>query len=145
MSISDGELLLLDTHVWIWAAEANTARVGLDTIRVINGAARDGRLLVSAVSVWELALLVTRGRVTLTEPLETWIARRSGVGGHRFVSLTHDDALASVLSPGDLLGDPADRFLIATARRLGARLVTADHKILAYGTAGEVRVLDPGT
>jgi len=39
--------------------------------------------------------------------------------------------------------DPGDRFLIATAQRLNARLVTADEKILAYSAGGGLRVLDP--
>lgn len=137
--------LLLDTHVWIWLSEGNTARVTREVIRTVNAAARDGRLLVSAVSVWELALLVTRGRVKLSEPLPVWTARRAGAGGHRYVPLTEEDALGSVLLRGTFHADPGDRFLIATAQRLGARLVTADEKILEYAAAGNgLLVLDPG-
>lgn len=137
--------LLLDTHVWIWVSEGDTARVRRTVIRAINDAARDGRLLVSAVSVWELALLVTRGRVRVSEPLPIWATRRARGGGHQFVPLTADDALASVLLRGTYHADPADRFLIATAQRLNARLVTADEKILAYAARdGGLRVLNPG-
>ena len=143
MPSADGEELLLDTHVWIWASEANTARVGVETIRAINAAALAGRLIVSAVSVWELALLVRRGRVTLRESVDTWIRRRSGPGGHRLVPLTAEDALESVLLPGTFHSDPGDRFLVASARRRGARLVTADSRILTYALDGGVLVRDP--
>lgn len=126
-------------------SEGDTARVTRGVMRAINDAAHDGRLFVSAVSVWELALFVTRGRVRVSEPLPTWTARRAGTGGHRFVSLTAEDALSSVLLRGTFHADPGDRFLIATAQRLGARLVTADRKILDYAAAGNgLLVLDPG-
>lgn len=144
MTTSDAEPLLLDTHVWIWASEANTARVSARVVSLLNAAAREGRLLVSAVSVWELAVAVARGRVSLNEPIEVWVRRRSGPGGHRLVPLTPEDALESVLLPGSMHADPADRFLVATARRFGARLVTADGKILKYGLDNWVLTLDPG-
>jgi PIN domain nuclease of toxin-antitoxin system len=53
-------------------------------------------------------------------------------------------AVASTRLPGDLHGDPADRLIVATARQLGATLVTADAAVLAYGRLGQVDVLSAG-
>jgi PIN domain nuclease of toxin-antitoxin system len=60
--------LILDTHVWIWAVEGLTANLGSATTEAIEAAARAGSLAVSAISVWELAMLVKRGRLTLATP-----------------------------------------------------------------------------
>ena len=52
------------------------------------------------------------------------------------------NVIDSVHLPGEIRGDPADRFLIATARSRRAKLTTHDEKIIAYGRAGHVKVLE---
>jgi len=99
--------------------------------RHISAALAADRLWVSAVSVWEIALLVSQGRVDLRRPVRPWAALAESVAGLNFMALDHVIAVGAVELP-DLRGDPADRFLVATAERLGAALVTRDRQLRRY-------------
>ncbi len=88
-------------------------------------------------------MLVRKGRLVLSLDVHTWV-RRTLASDLRVAPLTPDIALDGGFLPGTATGDPADRIIIATARALGARLVTRDAAILAYGRAGHVAVLDAG-
>ena len=136
------EPLLLDTQVWIWAVNNEIGRVGRHVPDLLTHAAADRRAHVSAVSVWEAAHAIHRGRVVVRAPLDTWIERAVTAFGGYVWPMDRDVALESVRLPGLTHRDPADRFLIATARVRGARLVTVDREILGYGAAGHVTVLD---
>jgi PIN domain nuclease of toxin-antitoxin system len=138
-----GGRLILDTHVWIWAAEGLTPNLGAEAIRVIEDAARVSALAVSAISVWELAMLVKRRRLTLASAVSTWIEASLRPPGARIIPVGAAIALDSTQLPDfDHHRDPADRIIIATARRHGT-LVTCDESVLAWaGAHKHVRVLD---
>ena len=133
--------LLLDTHIWIWYAEGITGKLKPKTAARIEQSLRDYRLHVSAVSVWEIGLLIAKDRIVLSAPVRDWIQAATALPGLRLLPLGADAALESTMLPGDPHGDPADRLLIAETRVAGLTLVTADSKILDYGKAGHVRVL----
>jgi PIN domain nuclease of toxin-antitoxin system len=124
--------LLLDTHCWIWMQfglqELSSAR-GLVTLREAAGQAR---LLVSVISVWEVALLESKGRIRLWMDCETWVRQALATPGLTLAPLTPEIAIASTRLPGDLHGDPADRLIVATALILGATLVTKDARLRGY-------------
>lgn len=86
---------------------------------------------------------MTSGRLTIRGTLDNWLGDAIVAFGARVHPIDTAIALDSVRLPGLAHRDPADRFLIGTARRLGAQLVTADAKILAYGATGHVAVIDP--
>jgi len=96
---------------------------------------------VSAISVWEIGMHNVKGRIQLSVPLRDWIERALGAPGIRFVPLDAAAAAESTLLPGDPQGDPADRFLIATARVQDLVLATRDRQLLDYGKQGYLRVL----
>lgn len=135
--------LLLDTHVWLWLSLGTPHRIPPAALEVLEEVGRLGGLLVSIVSVWKLALLVARGRIVLPLPVRDWVAlalRRPEV---KLVGLTRPNtAIDSVFLPGELHGDPADRFLISTARRRRVPLATHDEKIIAYGRQGHVKIFE---
>lgn len=133
--------LLLDTHVWLWYAEGNIEKLRKASVKKLDAARIGDGLLVSAISVWEIGALCARGRIRLSIPLRDWTERALGVPGLRLAPLDAAAAAESTLLPGDLHGDPADRFLIATARTLGLALATRDEHILQYGKLGHVRVV----
>ena len=138
-----GGPLLLDTHVWIWLADA-PERVAPRCVDLVRSAQPSGRVYLAPISVWELGMLVRRGRVTVTPDVRAWVART--LDSHlRVAPLTPDMALDAAFLSDAAPGDPADRLLVATARALGAALVTRDAAILAFGAAGHVRVVDAGT
>jgi len=134
--------LLLDTHVWLWLALGTARKFAPPALRILEESARSAGLLVSIVSVWEVALLAARGRVVLPLPVTDWVRLALLRPEIRLVGLSAPGvAIDSVTLPGEPHAGPADRLLIATARNRRATLVTRDEKLLAYGRAGHVRVL----
>lgn len=132
--------LLLDTHVWLWYAEGVAEQLRPASIRRLDEARMGDGLIVSAVSVWEIGMHAARGRIQLAMPFRTWVDKALGVPGIRLAPLDAAVAAESTLLPGEPQGDPADRFLIATARIHGVVLATRDARILAYAKQGFLRV-----
>jgi PIN domain nuclease of toxin-antitoxin system len=133
--------LLLDTHIWLWYAEGDEDQLPKASVKRIEDARSDEGLLVSAISVWELGILHGKGRVQLSSPLRDWVQRALKPSGISLVTLDADTAAESTLLPGEPPGDPADRFLVATARIRDVVLATRDREVIDYGEAGHVRVL----
>jgi len=133
--------LLLDTHVWLWYAEGVTERLRPASVKKLDEARQGDGLIVSAISVWEIGLYAARGRIQLAVPLRDWVERALGVPGIRLAPLDAAVAAESTLLPGQPQGDPADRFLIATARTHGVVLATRDERILDYAKPGFLRVV----
>jgi PIN domain nuclease of toxin-antitoxin system len=125
--------LLLDTHFWIWHQLGVAENVGHRAQGAIQEAADAGNLLLSVISVWELGLLEAKGRIHLDSACEDWVQEALATPGLVLVPLTPEIAIDSTRLPHPFHGDPADRIIIATARRLGARLATRDAKMLAWG------------
>ena len=134
--------IVLDTHVWLWLVQGEASRLSAEAIRQLEAGSRRGELLVSAISVWEVAMLESRGRITLSRPVDDWVRAALAAPGTRLLPLAPEIAVESTRLPGPPHGDPADRILIASARIHGARLATCDRAILDYADLGHVVVLD---
>lgn len=132
--------LLLDTHVWVWLMLGD-GRLGGASRRVLEEAVPDNRVLVSVISIWEIAMLESKGRLTLTADCESWVRDAFDAPGVKLAELTPHIAISSTRLPGIFHGDPADRMLMATARESDAILLTADEAILQYAAEGHVRVM----
>lgn len=134
--------LLLDTHVWIWIAEGIPGKVSRSCLDQIRIASREQRLLVSAISVWEVANLDVKRRISLSENCIAWVYRGLRDYGIELAELSPEIAIDSTRLPNYLHGDPADRILVATARHRNATLVTGDRRILEYARSRHVRAVD---
>ena len=132
-------MLVLDTHVWIWLV-AGDPTLSAGARDVIEAAAADGSVLVSAISAWEVALLDSRGRIVLDKPCTQWVSEALAAPGLALAPLTPEVAVESCRLPAPFHDDPADRMIVATARTAGATLVTRDKRILDYGARGHVAV-----
>lgn len=99
-------------------------------------------MFLSPVTAWEIAQQWSRGRIKLPMPPLEWFHSFCSRDGFGAVDLAVETMVAAFDLPGAPPDDPADRFLIATARRHGLRLVTRDAPILAYGEAGHVLTLE---
>ena len=122
-------MILLDTHVAVWMAN-NDSALGLDSRKVIAAARNEDQLSISAVSFWEIALLASKDRLELKrDPLQL----RNDLlnSGVTELSLTGDICILAV-NLRHLHGDPADRFIAATAIAHDATLVTADARLLRW-------------
>jgi len=107
----------------------------------ISQAANYGLVYISAISVWEVAILDQSKKVTLSVECRTWIDRALKAPGVQFAPLSPAIMIDSPRLPGCVHRDPADRMLIATARSLNATLVTRDKLILDYSRTGYVKTL----
>jgi len=134
-------LLLVDTHTLIWMVE-EAPRLGAQTAEVLNRAGRENRIAVSAITPWEIALLVRKGRLQLGADVMQWIREALAKPGVRLAPLEPEIAVASTRLPWEMHPDPADRILVATARHLGATLVTADGALLELAGKGYFRAMD---
>jgi PIN domain nuclease of toxin-antitoxin system len=134
-------LLLLDTHCWLWAQLGLVRRLSQAALKAIQNAESEGGLRVSVISVWELAMLEKRGKLALPMDVRTWVEEALSKPGISVAPLTPEIAIESVHLPGELHGDPADRMLVATARILGATLLTKDAQLIRYSQQRHVRAL----
>ncbi|MEI7665600.1 MAG: type II toxin-antitoxin system VapC family toxin [Synechococcaceae cyanobacterium ELA263] len=132
-------MILLDTHVLIWWASGEMQRLSPQALRAIEAeierAAQPGQpagLLVSAISCWEVAMLVQRGRLALSLEVERWLAVVASIAAVRLLPLEPAVAVAATRLPEPFHADPADRFLVAQARELAVPLLSADRKIRDY-------------
>src|ERR1700691_541677 len=123
-------LLLLDTHVVLWAT-FNDTRLGRHAAKTINLGSREDGLAVSAITPWEIGLVASKKRIHLHKDVLEWVRETLAKPGVHLVPLEPEIAVASTRLPFDMHPDPADRILVATARHLGATLVTADQALLA--------------
>lgn len=127
--------MLIDTHVFLWFL-LGIQKLDSMEIESIISAQQQGALYISAISIWELAMLEKHSRITLNKPLEKWI--KLATEGVKIVPVDGDIALESVKLPNFEHKDPADRFIIATARILGLKLLSKDQKITDYIKQGYV-------
>jgi PIN domain nuclease of toxin-antitoxin system len=123
-------LIVLDTHVWVWWV-GQDSRLASAHQQAIQAAQRTG-IGVSIISCWEVAMLVSGGRLSLAGAVLPWIEQALRYPGVRLLDLTPPIVVDSTELPAGFHKDPADRMLVATARALDCPLITADEKILAY-------------
>jgi len=135
------QLILLDTHVWIWLLNGDNQVNNKKILFYINQAAKEARLRVSAISIWEIGMLEAKGRIRFSADCLDWVNQALSAPGISLVPLTPEIAIASTRLPGEFHGDPADRIIVATARKLSVCLVSKDSKILTYGKEKYLDVL----
>lgn len=124
-------MIVLDTHALVfWVS--NPSKLSSKARSAIKQAFKKKTVYVSAISVWEIAMLVTKGRLMLTMDVESWLDKVENFPGIQFIPIDTAIARKSVMLPDTLHPDPADRIIIATARQLGATLITSDKKIRSY-------------
>ncbi len=133
-------MILLDTHALIWL-NLSSPQLGPRARQAADEALLEGSLAISAVSFWEVAVLVQRRRVELEKSTDRWHQDllRSGL-----IEIPLDGRIAiTAIGLPDLHGDPADRFIAATALLNEARLITADRRLLNW--SGPLECLDART
>ena len=126
-------MIVLDTHALVWWVNGDSQLSPNAKIAIENEQSTDdGIVLVSAISAWEIAMLVKADRLTLTMAVDDWLETASAIDSVRFIPVDNEVGVESTRLPGDFHKDPADRMIVALARHLNVPLVTADMKIRAY-------------
>lgn len=124
-------MIVLDTHAWLWWLH-EPSRLPLRVRQTLAKAEKQSGMTVSAISVWEVATKCALGKLALPIPVEKWFELARTYRGIIIEPVSAEDALASACLPGDFHKDPADRLIVALARRRRATLVTSDSLIRAY-------------
>lgn len=123
--------LLLDTCALLWLV-ADDPKLSVKARQHI--AANSESLFVSAISAFEIGVKYHRGKLSLCDEPENWWSRAVAHHGLRVVDASDSIALASTALPA-IHADPCDRIIIATAREIGATILTSDPLIAKYSEA----------
>ena len=131
--------ILLDTCALIWLA--NKERIARSAREAIDEADTTGTpVAVSPISAWEIGLLVSRGRLTLSLNPQAWFQSTLDAG-LALAPMPPEVLVASSFLPSAALRDPGDRIIAATARHYRYRLMTRDRPLLAFGEEGHVETI----
>jgi PIN domain nuclease of toxin-antitoxin system len=132
--------LILDTHVWVWLINGDKRLAASKALSWIEKASKINSVYVSAISVWEVAMLEAKGRISFTVSCMDWVQNALSAPGIILLPIHPEIAVESTRLPGEFHGDPADRIIVASARKLDIALVTEDSKIRNYANGGHVRM-----
>lgn len=124
-------MIVLDTHTLVWWVTGDST-LSKKAKTAIEREQAGGEIIISSISAWEIAMLVARERLLLSMDVSSWLATVAEIESVRFLPVDVDISVKSVNLPGKFHKDPADRMIVATARKLAAPLVTKDDKIRAY-------------
>ena len=132
------EKLTLDTHVLIWYSEGTT--LSNDHVNLIEQTREAGNLYISAISLWEIAMLVHKDKIALSISLNEWIDKIMSTPGFNLIDLSIPILIQSCELPKYEHKDPADRLIIASVRSINSHLMTFDQKIIDYADKGYLKI-----
>ena len=124
-------MIVLDTHVWLWWLH-DPGKLSPDADKLIQQEQVSGALVISAISVWEVAVKVQSGKLAIPMDINRWYELARSYPSTVIEPLSPLDAIASTQLPGNFHKDPADRIIVSLSRRLTVPLLTCDRKILDY-------------
>ena len=125
-------MIVLDTHILVWWVSGGSGLSGAAAQAIDDTLAGGEDVVVSSISAWEIAMLIQKGRLVLSIDVGTWLDQVAQIDGVRFLPVDNETGCKSTVLPGNFHKDPADRIIVATARKLAVPLVTADEKIINY-------------
>ena len=127
-------MILLDTHTLLWL-DSGDSKLGAQARERIDDALQEEELAASAISFWEIAMLLERGRIDLGLPPLLW--RRDLLNAGLVEIPVSGEIGIAAATLESFHGDPADRLITATSVLREAQLFTADEKILRWPGALE--------
>lgn len=137
--MSEEPAFLLDTSVFLWLA-TGSEKVPSVIAKTIEEAVQKERVFVSQISLWEIALKESIGKLRLSSSIDSWL--KKATQSVQVLDLPVGVILDATRLPGEFHKDPADRFIVATARQNSLTLVTSDSLIVDYARQGYVKFLE---
>ena len=125
-------MIVLDTHVLLWWVNGSDLLSTAAENAIRETLTQGSEIIVSTICAWEVSMLINKGRLILSMDVESWFDEVTQIDGVRFIPVDNEIAIKSTVLPGVFHKDPADRMIVATARKLAVPLVTADQKIQNY-------------
>jgi PIN domain nuclease of toxin-antitoxin system len=123
------EVIVLDTHAFVWWV-GRSSRLSALARRTIAASTRRG---LAAISLWEISMLVERGRLKLDRDVGDWLSDAVAEEGVEVLELSSEIAVRSTRLAKTFHGDPADQLIVATAIVHACPLVTRDERITRFG------------
>lgn len=123
--------VLLDTHVWVWLNEGSK-ELKPKVIKLIDQAAQTDGVFISAISVWEIAMLVNKKRLIFQLPIQEWVTQALSQRGVGLIPLLPSIAIESTCLSEAFHGDLSGRIIVASARIKNLTLITRDNNIIDY-------------
>src|SRR5262245_19292138 len=120
---------LLDTHAWVWWVDRDR-RLGDRALEALDQLADDDRPYLCDISLWEVATLVQRGRLSFEHGLDDWLEGAAHPRTVRIIPVMPDIAAEAAGLTATFSRDPADRLIVATSRVLRAPLLTTDRRLV---------------
>lgn len=132
--------ILLDTHVLIWSL-SDSENLSNHTRKIIDTAKNEKSLLISSISLWEIAMLKSKKRINIYKPIKEFLKAIVEIDGIKVIDISCNIAADSTRLLDDFHGDPADRIIAATAINKEAILLTRDYKILSWAKLGNIKAV----
>ncbi len=123
-------MIVLDTHAWLFWVNDSTDLISEKALETIQS---ENTLGVSVISCWEIAMLVSKERLKLRIDVQFWIDQALYYPGIKLLPIDPQIAVLSTRLPGQFHGDPADRFIVATAMQVKSNLISKDRQIKEWG------------
>lgn len=125
-------MIVVDTHVLVWWVSGSDSLSNAAEKIIKDTLNSNDEVIISSISAWEISMLIVKGRLVLSMDVESWLDEVSQIDGVRFIPVDNEISIKSTMLPGEFHKDPADRMIVATARKLAVPLITADEKIIHY-------------
>jgi len=123
-------MTVLDTHAWLFWVNDSTDLISSKALGRIKS---ESTLGVSVISCWEIAMLVSKERLKLSVDVQYWVDQALHYPGIKLLPIDPQIAVLSTRLPGQFHGDPADRFIVATAMQFKSSLISKDRQIREWG------------
>ena len=123
---------LIDTHIWIWWVEG-APDLAVKDRDMLDALPEQYRPHLSAISLWELSILIQKRRYTPAGDLAEWLSLAAGPAAVKIEPISLSVARQLLEIPSSFHSDPADRIIVATARALGVPIFTYDKRIRQSG------------
>lgn len=134
----NGSKTIVDTHILIWSL-IDKNKLTNNEITVITDAQLNNSLYISSISLWEIAMLVHKKKISIFGRIVDFLEEIEKIPGLQIAHINSQIASESIIL-GDFHGDPADRIIVATTKVYSANLITRDQKIIQWSQSGIINV-----
>ena len=132
--------IVLDTHILLWSLLAPD-EISKEIKNKISLAQNNNELIISSISLWEIAMLNLKKRINIYEPIKDFLESINNIHGLSVKDISPKIAAGSVSLMDNFHGDPADRIIVATTKIYGATLLTRDKQILDWAKSGHIKIV----